>query len=611
MLSEILDELITDCQFKLQLDSSYRCGREVLADGMCVFHIQKPSKAEKSRLEEAERAIEESVAEDFRAEFKKLLAASETAGEEKLDLRGFEFPDFEYSGEFAQVVDLTDAQFRGDLKLTGARFLAGAKFFHAHFHQDVDFAVVTFEKKASFEGATFKGEGDFTTRFLDARFLGGCNFTGAAFQYLAQFSGASFGVEGAEPRSMTLFGMSTRFENDAVFDGAHFFNQTTFGATFGGSATFRRAEFKAFAKFADSKFGTGRYDFSKTTFGAVDFNGIDFPGEVDFSEAAFEGQARFDGVRFEHEAEFAAARFAQSASFVSASFPDGGDFQGATFEGPACFSGATLDKKMRFAGIGNECFLNKCYFDKLTLLDDAKLSFSSVSLRRASFLDTNLDLVTLRGVKWERKETNRVWLRRTYKLWDEFREFDNPPRPYENIAENYRQLVLNYERSRDYEVAEDFHFGEMEMRRERYWAGPGRPQYFEWAAYSLYRVSSLYGTSYWRALSGLFLLVTAFSWIFLASGFRLSKDSGEEVRPLIKYAACLTQCGGLSWESFKHWLRDSAAALQFTLSIVTFQKDRFYEPVGSLSRFSLSMAVFLITSQLALLILAIRRRFKR
>ena len=37
----------------------------------------------------------------------------------------------------------------------------------------------------------------------------------------------------------------------------------------------------------------------------------------------------------------------------------------------------------------------------------------------------------------------------------------------DEIAENYRQLVLNYEHKRDYDTAEDFHVGEMEMRRKK------------------------------------------------------------------------------------------------------------------------------------------------
>ena len=36
-----------------------------------------------------------------------------------------------------------------------------------------------------------------------------------------------------------------------------------------------------------------------------------------------------------------------------------------------------------------------------------------------------------------------------------------------DLAANYRQLVINSEAKRDYAAAEDFHIGEMEMRRRQ------------------------------------------------------------------------------------------------------------------------------------------------
>jgi len=62
---------------------------------------------------------------------------------------------------------------------------------------------------------------------------------------------------------------------------------------------------------------------------------------------------------------------------------------------------------------------------------------------------------------------------------------------------------------------------------------------------------------------------------------------------------------------FGQWIDDYARAILFSLSIITFQRERFYEPVGDWSRFWLFLSVLLLTTQAAMVLLAIRRRFKR
>ena len=73
--------------------------------------------------------------------------------------------------------------------------------------------------------------------------------------------------------------------------------------------------------------------------------------------------------------------------------------------------------------------------------------------------------------------------------------------------------MLNYERKRDYETAESFHIGEMEMRRKK----RGRLN-----VYSFYRLLSNYGTSYWQGFNILVLMLLLFSGIFLLTGFKPS-----------------------------------------------------------------------------------------
>src|ERR1035441_9943595 len=92
----------------------------------------------------------------------------------------------------------------------------------------------------------------------------------------------------------------------------------------------------------------------------------------------------------------------------------------------------------------------------------------SVDLGRASFLYTDLESVRFRGVTWGQTKAKvplRILHRRV--LWDEKRlkAAEVTPGLHEAVAQNYREMVLNSERKRDFDLAEDFHIGEMEVRR--------------------------------------------------------------------------------------------------------------------------------------------------
>jgi hypothetical protein len=183
---------------------------------------------------------------------------------------------------------------------------------------------------------------------------------------------------------------------------------------------------------------------------------------------------------------------------------------------------------------------------------------------------------------------------------------------YEALAENYRQLVLNYEEKRDFETAEDFHVGEMEMRRKKKGApfkGLLLRTVREWLnEYGLYRISSAYGTSYLQASTLLLVFLLLFSIAFLYSGFRPVSANGE-AKPPIEYN--VFSDAQHQRPTLKQWLQDYNSAVSLSLSIITFQKDRFYEPLEGWSRFWLYIAIVVLTAQGALVLLAIRRRFKR
>src|SRR2546422_10086987 len=63
--------------------------------------------------------------------------------------------------------------------------------------------------------------------------------------------------------------------------------------------------------------------------------------------------------------------------------------------------------------------------------------------------------------------------------------------------------------------------------------------------------------------------------------------------------------------SVKEWAADYLSAMSLCASIVTFQKDRFYEPLPGISRLWLFLAVIAFAGQSAMTLLALRRRFRR
>ncbi len=79
--------------------------------------------------------------------------------------------------------------------------------------------------------------------------------------------------------------------------------------------------------------------------------------------------------------------------------------------------------------------------------------------------------------------------------------------------------------------------------------------------------------------------------------------------PAVNYELCLhTACQRASRQQK---VSDSVSAFLFTLSLLTFQKERLYEPANRCTQFWVYIAVFLLSGQMVLVLFAIRRRFKR
>jgi len=382
------------------------------------------------------------------------------------------------------------------------------------------------------------------------------------------------------------------FEKAVLFRGCTFLGPASFfGTDFQLGANFAQCKFQSTADFSKSRFGT-KASFSSAVFDSTaSFGEVHFSGDTHFDNVTFAGEADFFGTIFDGQTHFA-SRFKAPASFLSTSFKGFVNFSQSRFQDSTRFFMTRFEES---------------YFTDLGPESACKLEFDTVDLRKASFRSTNIEQVLFRNVKWNR--SGGRWV-----LWDEIRPLSEGEfREHERIAENYRQLVLNCEGKRDFDMAEEFHIGEMEMRKAIHNSTTGPPF---WKAlrrhlnlYSAYSLVSRYGTSYVRAMSVFAVMVFVFAAVFLISGFQAMPDSLNSHLRLIRYGFCgssAQQC-----VSLREWLSDFWDAVLFTVSIVTFQRDRFYSPVGSISKLLVMVATILLTGQSGIVFLALRRRFKR
>lgn len=383
--------------------------------------------------------------------------------------------------------------------------------------------------------------------------------------------------------------------------------------------------------------------------GIADFSSIHFPalqwnqsplrelltrqGSVNFNMAVFHQKADFSGIHFSSRPSFMRTVFRDAVTFTSASFASGAIFSESVFKNPATFEGclfenetvfggarflddaifkhAKVEGKLRFMGRDeNAMFHSASDFSRLEIGDDAFMIFELVSLAKASFLYSDLTQLDFRTVSW--CEASSPWARcgrGRLMLWDEMNLLaENPSsRDCDAVGENYRQLVLRYEARRDFERAEQFHIGEMEVQRKLESLnniGVASRIGFV-SATGFYRLLSRYGSSYWRAALVLFCVLTLVAVGFMFTGLRPASAQSDLRALRYEFVPCLC------FPSLGDLTRDFGTSVSHALNILTFQRDRAYEPSSLISQIWQAFSSILLTGQSALVLLAIRRRFRR
>jgi uncharacterized protein YjbI with pentapeptide repeats len=588
----------------VEMDGFRQCGRPVRhapsgvdEQPVCLMHSRDPAKSD----------------EEFQKEFERILTE---AGDGVADFTGFVFPRAVYQvrQKFAARCIFSGATFTDLADFVGAMFTQGADFSGATFTQVVSFSKATFTKDAEFREATFSDDAS----FVSVTFAQDADFRGATFTQAAYFNHATF-TQGA------YFDAAT-FTQDAKFGRATFTQDASFRtATFTQGADFTRATFTKDARFSEATFTKRAYFVGATFTQAAYFVGATFTQRAYFIEATFTGYADFMG-----------ATFTEDARFIGATFAGFTDFRHAVFAGAARFAPLTRSEREE----AKPCeFKDRVFFQDARFQDYAdfrgpvfgepgsstarpvfsltrfekpeRVTFYKTWLGQTLFVNCDVSKLSFSDVGWGRDGERVRLYEETVPLDDETAEPLRPPvgsrdeRRYRLIAETYHQLKNNYDSRGDPWTANEFHYGEMEMRRRSSrWPRVGLT--------ALYKYASQYGLSMARPLAWLAGVLLLFTLLYPLAGLRPVAARTQVTLPV-------TQVKPITYWNLPEatgWVprpvRLVGHSFMTTLAVASLQREAaYYEPAYGLGRFLGILELALTSTLAALFILAVRRQFKR
>ena len=537
------------------------CGRKlhIVHDGsdkkpVCLMHSKDPHKQSGPFFDL------------FLNEFERVLG---DAGEYLARFQRFVFPQLNLAGRYISAICLfDDATFSQDANFRKATFTQDAYFTGATFMKDANFSDVIFTLKTDFAGAIFTQGAD----FISATFTQDASFAGTTFKQSGRFHGATF----TQKAEFTY----TNFEMSAWFLGATFTRNADFG----------------FSTF------TQRTNFSNVTFTQnADFSEATFAQNADFSEAIFTQAAGFIATKFHRIANWQGCRFLNQAEFRSTQFEYLVEREpNAVFE---------LEKfsKPGFA-----------VFELAKFSKPGEVVFDDVDLSRALFHNCDVSQVWFSSsVEWAKREGNRglAVFEETIDLKQEFAEGLQRygQRDYRAVAQIYQQLKKSYDSRLDYWTANEFHFGEMEMKRL---AGPMDGWLFlglrRWwhrnlSLVALYRWASDYGNSYGKPMQWLLAILVLFATLLPLPGVGLKRQGAKQAE---SYASVLdvqkTYAPNL-WAEVRLFGKSTITSVD----AATFQRSAEYAPTYPWGRVLAIFETLLTSSLFALFLLALRRQFRR
>lgn len=481
-------------------------------------------------------------------------------------------------GESLEGIEIGDLNFEAEVfeknvNFNRAIFLSKADFNHVCFKGSASFGEAIFKREAFFYDAHFQvNAGFFNTEFQDearfstVEFEGNANFGGAKFQHLAFFSGSVF-MGGA------LFA-TAKFEKAVDF----------FKCEFHGQIDFNNSIFKSESNFTSTKFNG-----DKTV---VIFSRAEFNGRVLFENATIQCTAAFIFVKFlkdihfyntnfEGYVNFKWSRFLDEVSFEDVIFAKGVDFNRVRFYAITRFVGSRDNKVFSDKYISD---LSEVVFYKPQLTEFRTINFSRCLLNR-----TDLRFIGLIDIIWAKRKGVNV-------VYDEIVNETKIENKFIEVA--YLQLKKNFEESKNYKEASDFHIGEMRIRRKS-----NRLFFKYFSIISFYNILSGYGESYKRAVSWFIFFIIIFTFIYLFTGLEEFSQNGD--RLIIKYDS------QINLDNKSQIINTVGKCFIHTLEIASWQLNRNYKSPQLEGKLIEYFERIIILIQTTLMILAFRRTFRR
>ncbi len=395
-----------------------------------------------------------------------------------------------------------------------------------------------------------------------------------------------------------------------------------------------------------------------------DFTGYVFPVEVEyriFHEEAIKKDSESSTITFNKKMIFKQASFLQGIMLSNSIFEESIDMSECQFYGQCDFSKSEfkgkviLDKSI----VQNNLNFNKskfsanlsCHkgpsvkdsegeilFTNTKVHDSVNIDFSYVDLSRCSFIGSDISRINFKFCVWAdsscmkkchgRSQSTSMLYDELVKNWN-YKPFrskwlhptklnskDN--KKYDEILCLYRGLRINYESKLQYKEAGAFHIGEMEARRLALIQNNKRKimPFFEYFFMWLYKFLSDYGENYLKALSQFSFMVIAFALLFMISGLQKNYDNKNLIskgfnvsKENIHYTVSIQPP---STEDIKDIFCDFSRSLIYSFSVATiFLKDKQYTYKNSCGYYLFVIESCFGAIMLPLLVLAVRRNFKR
>ena len=388
---------------------------------------------------------------------------------------------------------------------------------------------------------------------------------------------------------------------------------------------FSKRTFQAICLFDCATF-TQNANFFKTTFTQnADFTGAAFTQYAYFWNATFTQAANFLRATFTRDAVFSDAAFTRDANFFAATFAQAANFVDTTFHGTADWRKCQFLNQAEFRQTKFEPLVEgqpSAAFALASFSKPGEIVFDDVDLSRVLFHNCDVSQVLFTSsVRWAKREGNRglAVFEETIPLDQQYAKglHRDGQRAYRAVAQIYQQLKKNYDSRLDYWTANDFHYGEMEMRRlEPPTEGSFlrlRRKLPRWSnLLTLYRLASDYGNSYAKPGAWLIATLLAAMLSFPITGLEWKQPKGGNAasNAIVTYVSV--------WNRQDTWRNNLFTEGKLliksgitAIDTATFQRNPEYTPVYPWGRVLGILETLLTSSLFALFLLAIRRQFRR